>query len=308
MIILVKSTDSLQKKINSNLVQLKSKQLTTIAISAGNYHEKIKLIGKNIKVIGLGKVKITYGAHATQLGNDHQPIGTFNTASFLCVGTNIEFNNISFENSSGFGKKIGQAVACYVHGDHITFEHCNFMGWQDTLLLGPLPAKDLKGNVMNTPITSMPKHNLYRYKFTNCILTGNVDFIFGGGSGLFTNCIIKTRPNESGSNYVAAPCTDQSSLYGFVFLNCIFEPTVDSKTCETFLGRPWRPNGKSFLIDCEIKKHVIKEGWSTWNGQKLQADFREYHTLPTPLERRPEIKIFSNTDSEIQKVLLHWTK
>ncbi len=49
--------------------------------------------------------------------------------------------NITFENSSGFGKQVGQAIAVYAEGDYITFKNCRMLGHQDTLFTGPLPKR-----------------------------------------------------------------------------------------------------------------------------------------------------------------------
>lgn len=50
--------------------------------------------------------------------------------------------NITFENSAGFGKKVGQAIAVYAEGDDLVFKNCHMLGHQDTLFTGPLPMKE----------------------------------------------------------------------------------------------------------------------------------------------------------------------
>ena len=46
--------------------------------------------------------------------------GTFRSYTFLVYADNFSASNITFENSSGFGDNVGQAIAVYAEGDNIT--------------------------------------------------------------------------------------------------------------------------------------------------------------------------------------------
>ena len=68
--------------------------------------------------------------------------GTFRTYSCLIAAHDITFKNVTFENSSGIGPDVGQALALYADGDRLVFENCRFLGNQDTLFTAPLPPKE----------------------------------------------------------------------------------------------------------------------------------------------------------------------
>ena len=52
---------------------------------------------------------------------DNSRRGTFRSYTFFVNANNFQAFNITFENSAGFGKKVGQAIAVYAEGDNLTF-------------------------------------------------------------------------------------------------------------------------------------------------------------------------------------------
>ncbi|WP_371288343.1 pectinesterase family protein [Faecalibacterium sp.] len=53
---------------------------------------------------------------------------------------------------------------------------------------------------------------------------------------------------------------------GFVFWDCDF--VSDGCPAGTvFLGRPWRPTGKTAVLDCRLGAHIAPEGFSPWQSR-----------------------------------------
>ena len=78
-------------------------------------------------------------------------------------------------------------------------------------------------------------------------------------------------------SYVTAPSGWAEGL-GFVFWDCDFV----SDGCpagSVYLGRPWRPTGKTAVLDCRLGAHIAPEGFSGWpTGNRMdlkQTDQRK---------------------------------
>lgn len=242
-----------------------------IVILSGTYRENVYLYGSHITVRGLGRVEIIGSKYALETGEDGQPIGTFQTATFFVNGEHIRLENLTITNDSGPGEKVGQALALYVEGTNFEAENCTLKAHQDTLCVGPLPAKQKDG-------TSMP-HKLIRqvYKrqnayFLHCYIEGTVDFIFGGGEVRFELCQIHSleRP-ENRESYITAPST-QEGEEGLSFHDCIL--TADPGVRNVYLGRPWRAYGKAVFENCRIDAHLHPEGWEDWRNAENRTTAR----------------------------------
>ena len=116
----------------------------TIFIKNGIYKERVEIKKDNITLIGESKehTVITEGYYALMTMPDNSRRGTFRSYTFFVNANNFQAFNITFENSAGFGKKVGQAIAVYAEGDNLTFKNCRLLGHQDTLFTGPLPLKE----------------------------------------------------------------------------------------------------------------------------------------------------------------------
>lgn len=249
-----------------------------ILIKAGIYEEKIDLRKPNVTLIGedAEKTVITYGDGALKLDEDGKPYETFRTATFYVGADHLTAKNLTFENHAGKGNLVGQAVAVYVNGDQNYFEQVRFVGHQDTLFIAPRPETKIDGTAFEDPlfIEEKPKGE-NRSHFKDCYIAGDVDFIFGGGVGLFEDCEIFSRANHEPS-YITAPCTPADQLYGFVFYQCRL--TSDGEDGQVYLGRPWRDHGKAVFIDCAMGSHIHPDGWHDWEKPHARATarFKEY--------------------------------
>lgn len=228
------------------------KNETRIFIKNGVYKEKLVLAGSKTNVVFIGedrgKTILTYDDFAQKKNRFGEEVGTTGSTSFFVFGDGFRAENITFENSSG---PVGQAVAVRIDGDQVTFINCRFSGFQDTLY---------------------PHGEKSRQYYRDCIVEGTVDFIFGWSTAVFDRCTIFCKDH----GYIAAPSTNETTAYGFVFLGC--KITGDAPEASFYLGRPWRPFGKSAFLRCELGSMIKPEGWHNWGKPDAEKTtvFAEY--------------------------------
>jgi pectinesterase len=172
----------------------------------------------------------------------------------------VTFEDITFENTAGEGKEIGQAVAVFTDGDFLFFHRCRFIGNQDTLYTYGRFGKE---------------GGIKRNYFLDCYIEGTTDFIFGPSIAYFENCHIHSKKNS----YVTAASTLQGQKYGYVFKNC--KLTADPCIDKCYLGRPWGAYAKTVFIGCELGGHILPEGWHDWEKEgkpdtKKNSYYAEY--------------------------------
>jgi pectinesterase len=234
-----------------------------IFIDEGIYEETIKVYQSHLTLIGIGNVVITAGLAALQKDEQGNALGTFKTATMFINGEDIFLKNIQVINHAGSGDQVGQAVAVYFEGTGLTATSCVFDAYQDTLCLGPLPAKTKEGMVLKSSWV----HQTYPTQeshFYDCQVTGTVDFIFGGGNAVFEQCRIHCK-NSPQTNYISAASTPKEQK-GLRFIKCQI-----SGEKEYYLGRPWRQYAKTTYNDCQFDKYLVAEGWSPWNQSDLSS-------------------------------------
>ena len=180
-------------------------------LHAGIYRERIVILRPGITIIGDDPqtTVITGGLYARMPMEDIGKRGTFRTYSCLIAAHDITFKNVTFENSSGIGPDVGQALALYADGDRLVFENCRFLGNQDTLFTAPLPPKEIEANGFVGPGQKLPRV-FGRHYYKNCYLEGDIDFIFGGATAYFENCELFSKYiNRPVNSYVTAASTPQ---------------------------------------------------------------------------------------------------
>ena len=240
-------------------------KITTILIKAGTYKEALVIPHNKfrMKISGEGadKTILTYDRYAEQLWPDNDfKVGTSGSASVYIHSNYVTFEDITFENTAGEGKEIGQAVAVFTDGDFLFFHRCRFIGNQDTLYTYGRFGKD--GGVK-------------RNYFLDCYIEGTTDFIFGPSIAYFENCHIHSKKNS----YVTAASTLEGQKYGYVFKNCRLTAAPGIDKC--YLGRPWGAYAKTVFIDCELGAHVVPDGWHDWEKEgkpdtKKNSFYAEY--------------------------------
>lgn len=227
--------------------------------NAKNVHdggETFFISERNLDIEG---ADFTGNLYARKMHADGRPYHTFRTSTVLCDGTNVRFRDCTFANDAGPGRKVGQAIALYLDGDGISLENCRIYGHQDTLFLAPLPLKEHEKDGFLGPKQFEPRTNRV-FHFKNCLITGGVDFIFGGAEAYFDDC--EFRSVEPG--YIFAPCTPEGRM-GFTARNCCFtaEKGVPAGSC--YIGRPWREHACVRLENCFLGEHISKAGWKIWS-------------------------------------------
>lgn len=278
----------------------KSNKQITLYILEGKYEEQIMIKQSNINLLGIGEVVITNNAYAFQKDEDGGNIGTFETATLLLDGKNVHLENLTVENTAGQGEKIGQAIALYANCDKSTFINCRIKGHQDTLFLSPLPEEQKDGSPFST---NRPIHSMYRQHYYQCSIEGNVDFIFGGATAYFDQCLIINKARDKGGEpgYITAACTSKEQKYGFIFNECFI--VTEKTTGPVYLGRPWRPYAKVRFQRCNMDQSIDFNRWDDWGNIKNRetVTFEEYQTYQ---EYAPEfISSHWATYSQAEKIL-----
>jgi len=254
---------------------------------------------------------ISYDDHATKLFDNGEVYGTFRSYTVYVSGNDFSAHSLSFVNSAGKGKDVGQSLAFYGDGDRHSFFNCAFIAHQDTLFLSPLPPKPIIPNSFNTS-GKMESTIFHRSYFENCTIQGDVDFIFGGGVAYFESCeIISVDLGQEINGYITAASTPEGQKHGFVFNNCRL--TSEAAPGTVYLGRPWRDFAKTVFINCEMGAHIHPEGWHDWNKATAHetALYAEYGSigLGSDTNRTPWAKQLSQeqvTEMTVDVVLSGW--
>jgi pectinesterase len=266
------------------------KNRTTIFIKNGVYTEKLVLPGSKTDVSFIGedveKTILTHNDFASKKNIFDEEMGTTGSTSFYIFGNGFIAQNITFENSSG---PVGQAVAVRIDGDMVAFNNCRFLGFQDTLY---------------------PHGDNSRQYYKNCYIEGTVDFIFGWSTAVFEECTIFCKDQ----GYITAPSTAEDKPFGFVFLRC--KITGDAPGNSFYLGRPWRPYGKSAFLECEMSNQIKPEGWHNWNKPEVEktAFFAEYKNSGIGADIEKRVKWSHQLSAEeaqqytIQNILGEWAE
>ena len=236
-----------------------------IEIGPGIYREKLVCEKQNITLRGAGadQTRVVWGDGGKLPHPDGRPTHTFRSYTAFFSGENLTVEDLTIENDAGPGAQVGQAVAAYVDSARAVFRRVKLLGNQDTLFCAPLPEKEREKDGFLGPRSLAPRRPTAQY-YTECEIAGDIDFIFGGGDALFENCTIRTVDNHIPHSYVTGPSGKADGL-GFVFWNCDF--VSDCPAGSVYLGRPWRPEGKTAVLDCRLGAHIAPEGFIAWNDR-----------------------------------------
>ena len=242
-------------------------EITDIFIRKGVYKECVSIphtkFRLHIKGENAKETIITWDKSAKQNwpGRDIA-VGTSGSATVYVHASYITFENLTFENSAGEGKDIGQAVAMFTDGDFLFFKGCRFLGNQDTLYTYGRYGKF---------------GGIKRNYFLNCYIEGTTDFIFGTSIAFFENCRIHSKKNS----YITAASTLEGQKYGYVFKDCVL--TADPSVHYVYLGRPWGAYARTVFIHCKMGSHIVPAGWHDWEKDgkpdtKKNSYYAEYQS------------------------------
>lgn len=236
-----------------------------INIAAGTYREKLVCEKRSITLrgAGAGRTRLVWGDGAKRLHADGRPVHTFRSYTAFFSGESVRVEDMTIENDAGSGQSAGQAIAAYVDSARAVFDRVRLLGNQDTLFCAPLPEREREKDGFLGPRAHSPRRPSAQY-YRDCEIAGDIDFIFGGADALFERCTLRTVDNGLPHSYVTAPSGGAAGL-GFVFWQCDFVSGCPEGT--VYLGRPWRPEGKTAVIDCRLGAHIAPEGFAPWGGR-----------------------------------------
>ncbi|KAI8362797.1 pectin lyase fold/virulence factor [Blakeslea trispora] len=242
----------------------------TIGIAPGTYNERVTISRSNVILAknGNGEVIIQYAIdHNTQDPNSNAS----KKAVLTITGSNIRIYDITIANTYKHTANIAN-VAVNVQGTQVGFYRSKIYGFQDTLLIN---------------------ENATAY-FKSCYIEGNVDFVYGYGTGYFQSCTIASN----GVGYLTAQNRRNGGAQGGLYFNsCSLTSTVptgpiarvanpslsftsSSKTAGTcYLGRPWSQFARVVYIYSSIGAHINPAGWSQWSPSSPNTSnvlFAEY--------------------------------
>lgn len=278
-----------------------AKGKTQIYLLPGYYYEKLVINKPNITLVGSPNhssiiyYDVSHGDIIREVdgGDGIKLYGTTGSASVTLLEEAINFRceKIVFKNT--FKREVNgiktQAVALKTSANNGYYYDCKFISYQDTLYV------DKGFNV-----------------FEKCFITGDVDFIFGAGQGLFLDCELELIDHGSDfTGYITAPSTLANKDYGFIFYNCFSNYNGKSTY---YLGRPWHPSGckeemisKVLFLECNFSKvskytimHNDKPEDNMMYFQDIRINKRRYSNI-SQIEAKHYLKLALN-DLKIARI------
>jgi pectinesterase len=168
-----------------------------IFIGPGVFREKLFCQKRDVTLVGDGidSTIIDFDDCANQIMEDGSKRGTFRSYTAFFGGDRVTVRNMTIMNSAGDGREVGQAVAVYADAQVCLFDSVKLVGHQDTLFCAPLPHSERQKGGFTGPGQGKPR-KLTRQYYRNCIIVGDVDFIFGGADAVFDDCEILVNNRE----------------------------------------------------------------------------------------------------------------
>lgn len=110
----------------------------------------------------------------------------------------------------------------------------------------------------------------------DCLIEGNVDFVWGDGSAYFDRCELKTV-GRAGAIVAAR---NPASAYGFVFVDSRLtsEPGISGQLLARVDASVYPASNVAF-IDCELGPHLAPEGFRVSGGDGSALRFWEYSSV-----------------------------
>lgn len=263
-----------------------------IVLNDGAYREKLTITKPNICLLGSGKdtCRIVFDAYAgAQKPDGTGQWGTQGSATITVKAEGFSVYHLTMANDFDFlandsrdpdgANRIGasQAVAVFLSdgADKSLFYDVALSGYQDTLFA-----------------------DCGRSLFSHCTISGNVDFIFGGGAALFEQCDIISRPRATPhilpAGFIAAPSTANGNRFGLIFRHCrLAKEDADQPAGSHYLGRPWHPTrdfadgryadpdavGQAVFLECYMEDHIASDGWTAMSGLAKEGHRKWFHPL-----------------------------
>jgi pectinesterase len=241
-----------------------------VLVTRGTWKEKVTVAKPLVHLIGEDRAAsvITFDAASGHKGPNGEPFGTRGCATLTVQAPGFRARNLTIANGFDYVGNLlkaeddptrlkdpqGVALMLDEGSDRALVEDVDLTGHQDTLFID-------RGLSL----------------FRRCRIAGSVDFVFGAGRSLLSDCEIvsRFRPGKPRQGYLAAPSTPRSQPYGLVFHDCPLTKEAQVPAESVVLGRPWRPGrtfadgrygdpeavGNAAFIRCWMDDHISADGW-----------------------------------------------
>lgn len=240
----------------------------------GKNNGKTEITKSNISLIGQSKEGVKIWNHPVVEGISYTATIHLhkNTNDFYAQDLTLE-NQFNYWGAHDGSSGAGRAVAFWDQGNRSVLKNVALMSWQDTYYSSNANAD-------------------YRGYFENCDLAGVVDWICGNGDIWFEKCNLIVR-DRTGNN-IAAPSTEDTQAWGYVFNNCTIRPETDKPTQlkgnDWTLARPWDNSPACTFLNTKMYTLPRSYGWNRMNAGKV-VRFHEYNSVDDsdtqiPLETR----------------------
>ena len=240
----------------------------------GKNNGKTEITKPNISLIGQSKEGVKIWNHPVVEGISYTATIQLNkkATDFYAQDLTLE-NQFNYWGAHGGSSGAGRAVAFWDQGNRSVLKNVALMSWQDTYYSSNANAD-------------------YRGYFENCDLAGVVDWICGNGDIWFEKCNLIVR-DRTGNN-IAAPSTEDTQAWGYVFNNCTIRPETDKPTQlkgnDWTLARPWDHSPACTFLNTKMYTQPRSYGWNRMNAGKV-VRFHEYNSVDgsdtqIPLETR----------------------
>ncbi|KAJ6134094.1 hypothetical protein N7523_000416 [Penicillium sp. IBT 18751x] len=210
-----------------------------IYVASGTYKEQLTInYAGTLTIYGETSDTGTYKDNTVTITNtlSSPDAGSLDlSATVNVVSDGFKMYNINVVN--GYGKG-AQAVALVGNADRLGFYGCQFSGYQDTLYA---------------------KAGTQYY--SNCMIEGAVDYIFGDASAWFGECDIVSN----GAGAITASSREESTdtaWYAFDHSNVKAASGI-SLDGQVYLGRPWRVLARVIFQNSNLGSLINAKGWTT---------------------------------------------
>lgn len=111
----------------------------------------------------------------------------------------------------------------------------------------------------------------YRQFYSNCEISGTIDFVFGDAAAVFQNCtfVVRKPLNNQQCIVTAQGRKDIRQPTGLVLQNCSFVADPDyypsRNILKSYLGRPWKEFSRTIIMESFIDDLIQPQGWLPWN-------------------------------------------
>lgn len=263
---------------------------STLLLAPGVYRQKTVIRTPKLHIRGAGadKTLLIWDDYALKIHTDGKEYNTFRTYTLAVCADDITMEGLSIVNDAGHPEAKGQEVALSVLGDRFAMKDCRLSSTQDTLFAGPLPP-DLIERYIGFLKDELRACGPFTQTYTNCLIEGSVDFIFGCANARFEDCEIRSVFDIRQVGYVAAPAHTLDQQKGLHFIRCRFTCEDGVNPSSIYLARPWRDHGLAAFENCSYGPHIAPEGFDKWNDTNRDKTARFYES-PSVAGRVPWVR------------------